>query len=61
MEFKNATKMTNAEIRNYQEYLTNEYERVKRKIDQLLSELNEMDDEWVRVEVELNKRRNKIV
>lgn len=60
MEFKDATKMTNAEIRLYQETLTNEFERIKKRMLDDNMKLNELDREWVNVQRVINERKTKI-
>lgn len=60
MEFKDATKMTNAEIRLYQETLTNEFERIKKRMLDDNMKLNELDREWVNVQRVINDRKTKI-
>lgn len=58
MEKRNIKDMTNAEIRAYQETLRNEYEATKKKIQDLIDELDCMDVEYNKTEEELNKRKN---
>ena len=60
MQFKDTTKMTNAEIRVYQETLNNEFERIKRDILNNMTKLNELDREWIRVQKEVDGRKIKI-
>lgn len=59
MEFENYKEMSNAEIKVYQETLKNEYEFVKHQISLLCDKLDEMDNEWNKVEAELNRRQSK--
>lgn len=58
---RNIKDMSNAEIKTYQETLKNEYEATKKKIQDLIDELDSMDVEYNKTEEELNKRKNFII
>lgn len=58
---RNIKDMSNAEIKTYQETLKNEYEATKKKIQDLIDELDSMDVEYNKTEEELNKRKNFVI
>jgi len=58
---KNIKEMSNSEIRAYQETLRNEYEATKKKIQNLIEELDSMDIEYNKTEEELNKRKKFVI
>lgn len=61
MEKRKIKDMSNAEIRAYQEMLRNEYEATKKKIQDLIDDLDSMDVEYNKTEEELNKRKNFVI
>ncbi len=61
MDKRNIKEMSNSEIRMYQETLRNEYEVTKKKIQNLIDELDAMDVEYNKTEEELNKRKNFVI
>lgn len=57
---KDFSEMSSAEIKLYQQELTNEYEVLKNKISEILNELDKLDKIYNCAEKELNKRKNKV-
>ena len=57
METEELRKLTNGELRIYEENLKNEYEVIKHEISERFKKLDEMDKEYNKVETELNRRK----
>ena len=51
--------MSNSEIKLYQKTLADEYEVIKKEIDDRLKKLDEMDIEYNKATTELNKRKTR--
>lgn len=51
--------MSNSEIRSKMTSMTNEYESIKQKINNLFSELDTLDIEYDKAKKELDKRTKK--
>ena len=50
------SKMSNMEIRNKMESMKFEYESLKNKINNLITQMDKLDDEYVKANKELEKR-----
>lgn len=59
MEKQDIKNMSNAELRLYKKSLEDQYEVVKKQINDLYEELDKMDIEYNKVESELNNRQNR--
>lgn len=58
MKEKNIKNMSNSDLRLYKKELENEYEAVKMKIQLSLDKLLEIDNEYKKIDSELNNRKN---
>lgn len=58
MEKRKISEMSNIDLSLYKKELENEFESTKIKIEKMLDELATMDDEYKKIETELNKRQN---
>ena len=57
MEKKNISEMTNSEIREYLAVLENTFESQKAKIKKECEALVEIENEWNKVQTEINTRK----
>lgn len=58
MTYKDPKELSNAELRLYQEELKNEFDVIKNEINQKFKLLDELDSQYIKVETEMNNRRN---